>query len=205
MKHTEILPKIHLLEFRNQKDAAKTMLRFQEHYESPQFAGKIFTLNEYKKWYIQNSPNGKATGKFTYYSDWNGYNFPDKTVKSFRDGKFHPLTRRELRVLNALREATGKFYVIGTHALAPKALEHEIAHALFYTNPKYKKRVLEVLAKNPCTKIRKKLIEIGYADKVLDDELQAYCVNGSKHFDLPVKVAKAIRKIYDEMVPTTNS
>ena len=52
---------IYLLMFENQFELCSTMLRFQEYYESPKFKNKIFTLEEYKKWY------SKGNKKFTYY------------------------------------------------------------------------------------------------------------------------------------------
>lgn len=39
-----ISPKIILMLFPSVRQVAKTMLRFAEHYESPKFRGKIFTL-----------------------------------------------------------------------------------------------------------------------------------------------------------------
>jgi hypothetical protein len=92
IKH-KILPyNIHLLVFDNQYDLASTFLRFQEHYESPEFAGKVFTLDEYKNWYINHSPRASKDGVFTYYEDWNGFNIPSKILKPFYGGKFSPLS-----------------------------------------------------------------------------------------------------------------
>ncbi len=41
-----IHPQIFLLSFPTQEYLAKTFLRFQEHYESPEFRGKIFSLEK---------------------------------------------------------------------------------------------------------------------------------------------------------------
>ena len=60
------------LKFKRKKDLTQTMLRFQEHFESPKFRNKFFSLEEFKAWYITTTPNNK----FTYYSDWSGFNFP---------------------------------------------------------------------------------------------------------------------------------
>jgi len=57
-------------------------LRFEEYYESPRFKGRIFTFDEYRKWYVKNSPKGKKTGRFTYYSDWSGFNIPSYALKT---------------------------------------------------------------------------------------------------------------------------
>lgn len=76
MNCKEILPHIFHVNFSSQEELASTFLRFQEHFESPSFKGKIFSLDDYKRWYIKHSPNGQKTGEFTYYSDWSGFNIP---------------------------------------------------------------------------------------------------------------------------------
>lgn len=68
-KLTEILKDVFHLNYLTQEQLASTFLRFQEHYESPEFRGKIFTLDEYKEWYMTNSPNSIKKGIFTYYED----------------------------------------------------------------------------------------------------------------------------------------
>jgi len=45
----DLSDKIHLMIFDNQKELTTTFLRFQEHYESPKFRGKIFSLKEFIK------------------------------------------------------------------------------------------------------------------------------------------------------------
>jgi len=46
VKKKRLLKDIFLLHFKSQHQMASTFLRFQEHYESPKFAGDIFTLKE---------------------------------------------------------------------------------------------------------------------------------------------------------------
>ena len=43
------------LDFDDQKELTKSMIRFQETYESPKFRGEIIDLNEYKKWYQEST------------------------------------------------------------------------------------------------------------------------------------------------------
>ncbi|HVY01919.1 MAG TPA: hypothetical protein VHA12_04110, partial [Candidatus Nanoarchaeia archaeon] len=95
MKLREIYPNIFHIQFSTRLLLTSTFLRFQEHYESPKFRGKIFSLEEYKKWYISNSPKGKETGKFTYYEDWSGFNIPGHVLEPFFQGKFDPLSLEE--------------------------------------------------------------------------------------------------------------
>lgn len=44
----EIVDRIHVATFDTQRELCSTFLRFQEHYESPEFRGKVFSLAEYR-------------------------------------------------------------------------------------------------------------------------------------------------------------
>lgn len=185
----EIAPNIFNINFETQEKLASTFLRFQEHFESPKFKGKIFTLEEYKKWYIQNSPKGKETEKFTYYFDWNGFNIPSSVLEPFYKGDFDPLSEKEEAFLDLFRDKKqGEiFYIIGTHGesdYGKEALKHEIAHGLFFTNPKYKEEVLRILGEIPLgvrTEINGFLEKSGgYHPDVWEDETHAYIIFGLK-------------------------
>lgn len=147
MKFEEIAKNIFHVNFPNQLELTSTFLRFQEHFESPYFRGKVFSLEEFKSWYVRNSPKGRETGEFTYYSDWLGFNIPSNMLEPFYQGKFNPLSAREKRLLDLFRKKRGSiFYIIGTSGASNHTtLKHEIAHGLFYTNPEYKKEVLKIL------------------------------------------------------------
>jgi hypothetical protein len=164
-----------------------TFLRFQEHYESPRFRGKIFSLDEFKKWYVKNSKKGKSSGMFTYCSDWGGFNIPSYVLKPFYEGRFDPLSKKEKNMLDIFRNKTGKFYIIGTFgrtAESKKTLKHEVAHGLFYTNPDYKKGVLKILntlGKSALKKVHAHLgSKTGYHESVFTDETHAYILTGMK-------------------------
>lgn len=181
----EIHNNIFHVDLPTQYDLTSTFLRFQEHYESPEFKGKIFTLEEYKKWYTANSPKGKQTGEFTYYEDWNGFNVPSHIFEPFFEGKFDPLDEKEKNLLDMVKPFRPKrFYVIGTHSNNVRVLTHEIAHGLFYTNDDYKKEVLLVLEKiNADTRdqINGYLASSGgYNQDVWEDETHAYLIYGAE-------------------------
>lgn len=135
------------VKFETQNELAKTFVRFQEHYESPEFRGKFFTLEEFKEWYIANSAEGKRTGEFTYYQDWHGFNIPSEILEPFYQSEFDPLSSEERQLLDLFKDRRGeRFYIIGTHGDKDIAtLRHEIAHGLFYTNPEYKREVMKIL------------------------------------------------------------
>ena len=63
MKVVRVRKDIFHLKFNSQQELAETFLRFQEHYESPKYRGKVFTLGEFRKWYTD------VHGSFSYYQD----------------------------------------------------------------------------------------------------------------------------------------
>jgi len=196
-----IAKNIFLLVFDNQREITKTFLRFQEFYESPKFKGKIFSLDDFKKWYIVDSPQGKKTGKFTYYSDWNGFNIPSSVLKPFYSGKFNPLTLREKKILKIFSKRKDKFYIIGVHRESKNIktfLQHEIAHGLFFVDDNYRKEVLSVISKFDTKLIEEELVEkAGYHQEVLLDEIQAYSIStGQKLENTIPQLGIVLQKIY---------
>jgi hypothetical protein len=184
MEKVEILDGVFLVVFDSQLEITSTFLRFQEYYESPKFRGKIFSLNDFKKWYSE------MKGVFSYYTDWNGFNIPSEILQPFYEGKFDPLSQKEKDFLELFKNERGKFYIIGVHKSISdlKALlQHEIAHGLFYTNENYKKNVLKILNKFDVNEIKKELKgSDGYHDEVLDDEAHAYALDSVKKMDVEI-------------------
>jgi hypothetical protein len=140
----------------------------QEHYESSRFRNKVFTLDEYKEWYAA------RFGAFTYYQDWSGFNVPSSALAPFYAGRFDPLQRREQRLLRLFRGEREPFYVIGICSDAD--LKHEIAHALFYMRPDYRRAVKTAMRGYDTSGLRKRLASMGYHRHVLTDEVHAYLV-----------------------------
>ena len=180
----EVKPGIFLFQFRHHYDMCMYFLRYQEFYESssPKFRGKGFTIFDFMKWY--SLKYGK--GAFTYPDDWNGFNIPGNIIfdiwnkhlipdKNFYDNEMYEAWKE----CNA-RAQGKKFYIIGV-VRGNKALEHEIAHGLFYLNPEYKKETSQ-LVKSLDPEIRKSINDtlksLGYTPKVYVDETQAYMATG---------------------------
>jgi hypothetical protein len=172
----------------------KAMLRFQEHYESPNddFRGKVFTLGVYRKWYTEKE------GAFSYYADWGGFNWPDYVLDPFLEGLFDPLLPEEEVIVNLLRHVPKPFYVIGTSG--EEALDHEIAHALYYLNKNYRSWVNEQLKDQSALKgMRKWLKEQHYHESVFIDEQNAYLATDQSYLDqldaeYPIELAQRLEK-----------
>ena len=176
MKLIKITDKIIQIDFQTQEELAKTFLRFQEYYENPYFRGKIFTLEEFKEWYIE------ERGEFSYYKDWSGFNIPGYIFKPFFEGKFNPLTENEQKLMDLVREFPEDFYLIGTfNGGKENVLEHEICHGLYSTNLDYKMDVDALIEEYIQDHSWTHFIEIigvlsrmGYHPSVIPDEIHAY-------------------------------
>src|SRR3989344_1644637 len=201
----KVTEKIIILEFDNQREMSLTFLRFQEHYESPEFAGKIFTHDEFKEWYKKD-----GNRKFDYHIKWRGFNIPSSILDNFYKGKFNPLTKYEKKLLSLLEEHKGNYYIIA-HLSTPSKkshiLNHELAHGLFYTNKEYKKEITKELNKHDMKELKEKLISSGHYHKnVLDDELQAYSISLSHTLGVltPKNTRKELKKIFHKYLKEMN-
>lgn len=154
-----------------------TFMRFQEHYESPKFRNKIFSRDEYIKWY-QDYTNSFS---FTYYSDWTGFNIPGYVLLPFFSGAFTELTNREREFLNLFRKCTGQYYIIGCKKGNRLTLKHELMHALYYNNSLYRMEVDKILTEVNCLfQINVYLKNKGYHNQVIRDESHAYLLTCQK-------------------------
>lgn len=171
MNLAEVEPHIFHVHMPTEFMLSATFLRFQEHFESPEFRNKIFSLGEYKDWYRKSM----GAGEFNYYESWAGFNVPDYTFNAFTEGRFNPLAPQEQALLELVAKLPQPFYIIGTAGRDNgEYLRHEIAHGLFHVNPDYRKEVLAILKPLPTRPIKQHLKEIGYCNAVLTDEVHAY-------------------------------
>jgi len=192
IKTNIILPHIYILEFKTQYELCMSFLRMQEFYESPEFKGKYFTLEAFIEYWSREFGHGN----FDYPSRWQGFNLPSHIIYKWeklfmgreRDQSTTVEIEREICLLDAISSARaqesnmGKYYVIGIHDEMPKhqqikVAEHEIAHALYYLHPKYRrkmKRLLKDMPKEESSSVSHLLIDMGYGKNVIKDELQAY-------------------------------
>lgn len=182
-KIKEVKPGIFLFEFDSNYDMCMHFLRYQEFYEScnPKFRGKKFTILEFMKWYSSEF----GGNNFTYPTDWIGFNIPGDIISRVWSLGLPDQNDYDKTMLFAwnkcLKKAKGKFYIIGAVKGNVQALNHEIAHGLFYLNTQYKKETTALVkALDPKIKkdMKKVLKSIGYTPKVYVDEMQAYMSTG---------------------------
>lgn len=181
----------------SQEELGLTFMRFQEHYESdnPKFRGNIFTLGQLKHWYSE------TYGANNYHTTWIGFNFPSKVLAPFKQGLFDPLTIEEQRLLELFRYRQDNFYIIG--AQNNSVLRHELAHALYASNIKYKTEIDAFLKKNQkkLKKINFYILSKGYCKDVLNDEIQAYITDNDDNELINItcpSIITGINKIYQK-------
>lgn len=166
-------------------------LRCQEYYESPNphFKGHIFNLVEYMEWYIKEYTAKTDSCSFTYADDWSGFNIPSWVLHDVITGTIPDFNKYDGFMTDLYWSLSGKygpdFYLIGARNTDDETLQHEIAHGFWYTTPQYKKEMQSLIAKiEPDTYnvLRNSLLNNGYCEDVIDDEIQAYSSTGLCHF-----------------------
>jgi len=175
----------------SQDELGLTFMRFQEHYESdnPLFRNGVFTQGQLKRWYSE------TYGSNSYHLHWVGFNFPSKVLIPFKEGLFDPLTIEEQRLLDLFKYRSDNFYIIG--AQNNSTLRHELSHALYASNIKYKSEIDRFLTKNK-KKIQKTLKYIkdkGYCDEVLFDEIQAYITDNDDNELINITCSSVIAEV----------
>ncbi len=163
--------KIYLIESKSRQDLAETFMRFQEYYESPEFKGRFFSVDEFSHWYA------KKYGAFTYARDWYGFNIPASVLEPFRQGQFNPLTVKEQNLLKLCGKADAGSYIIGVTPNAEyfqETIRHEFVHGAFHVNSFYRDEVKECVLDSRIKEVAMGLKKMGYHQDVFADEANAY-------------------------------
>ena len=183
----EVAPKIYAVQVTDDYDRAMLFLRAQEYYESAfsEFRGLNFNIFAYMNRYRKHW----SKDHFSYPADWSGYNVPSDEVESCYNQLDHeidmitPYDEYMMHIVWCIRQhqKKGKFYLLGVDSLDSWVMDHEMAHARFFTDPEYKKSMTELMQQMPrklTEELNEFLINEGYPEKVLADETQAYLATG---------------------------
>jgi len=185
---TEKAPNVYLALFHIRYDLCMSFIRIQEFYESPNdsFRGKFFTLEDYIDWY---SFQEGAKGEFKYATQWSGFNIPGIVLQEWiKIYSIHRMRDKEIELLDKLRPFSKKgydnLYLIGACKEDKKheaTIEHELSHAMYTLDESYRnecERLLAEISVDKKNRYIKILRTAGYADNVLNDEMQAYLSAG---------------------------
>jgi len=208
-----IKPNVFLVVVPKEYDRSMLFLRVQEYSESPnpKIRGQSFDILDFIEWYTHENQ-----GNFTYADDWNGFNLsyktasecynklPEKFVTKY-DRVFMQILRQITKSLASLpREEAKKAYIIGADSTNSVTAHHEVYHAYYFTDPKYRSHANAMLKKHVPAKLyhklRKNLTRIGYLDQpfTIQNEMQAYLRGRDwNHPDLLVGVTKeTLRRVH---------
>jgi len=200
-KIKEIRPNIFALIIPNQYDLSMLFWKVQEFYESSgkKFKGKKFNFWDYAKWYSE-----KYEGCFSYTNDYVGYNLPVIIAKKCYELNNIETPYDEIMspIINSLYESGKRRYLIGMKSLKGGVFNHELAHALYYSNIDYKNEMDELyrnLSKSIVVKLNKNLFKLGYCKEVLKDEIQAYLSTDINNVFKGIKNIKEFGKKYKKV------
>ncbi len=178
MKVKELYKGLFHVKFDTQYVETSTFMRLQEFYESPfnTIRNKYFTRECYEDRYV------KEYGVFDYYTKWSGFNVPGHIVNLFFRvfNEHNDLSKKEYklfkRVLRISSKNQSNYYLIATHN--DLDIDHETAHGFYYLLSEYRVAMNKLIKETRnCVmikKLKKKLLNMGYCTKFLDDEVQAY-------------------------------
>ncbi len=156
-------------------DLGRPFMRLQEFFESPSklFRRRLFSVRKFRDWYKRTQ---SRSGRFTYFTDFQGYNVPGDVFQAFFCLYADTLTRDEISLLKMVGETSKEFYVIGASADSAATIDHELSHAFFYLFPEYRKFMLSMLEpySQYLTPILRYLKANMYAADMMADETIAY-------------------------------
>lgn len=198
----EVKPNVFALVVKDRYDRAMLFCRAQEYYESPsaKFRGKNFSIWNYMKWYHEQNDWG-----FSYGADWSGFNIPLKIVRECYNKLTKPETPYDKvmdEILFKLKNESNDSYLIGAKDTKGETFKHEVCHALYHTNKDYKKQMdvyTHGLPKTYYVTFKNNILKMGYAEKVIDDEIQAYLQYGYEEPKFGKGVDIEVRKQYSDI------
>ena len=171
-----------LLQYKTIPNLARSFFRVAEYYDGNHYSGKsgqVTLVDFLDQWMDQN-------GDVDYFKFWDGFNIPDRAFCSWLKsaGK---LSTAEQVMVTAVEKATKgmkKFCIIGVGNKDPDTVKHEMFHARYYLDSKFKTNADQLLkdhAQDPAVKTIKKILttKLDYTDHV-EEEVGAYLYAGSQ-------------------------
>lgn len=180
----KIADKIYAVKVDDMRTRALLFLRYQEYYESASedFRSSRFSIDAYINWYMEYT---KSKDLFTYTYDWAGFNIPSTVIEECMENIYDPneYDKIMMDIVRAIRFRLpeGNFYLLGVDSIKSELLNHELSHGLYFTNPEYKNRMDKItksLPKDTFEMLKTTILDMGYNDIVLYDEIQAYMSTG---------------------------
>jgi hypothetical protein len=161
---------------KNHRDLSGSFMRPQEFYENPILSNQHSVTREqiYQWW--------KTVSEEDYEDFWGGFNIPGRIFIQWVS-QVTDLNENETKLIECIRdkiELSDISYIVG-YSGNLRVLEHELSHALFFTNIEYRAESMALLlevSKRKRDDFSRILIEHGYSEEVLNDEMVAYLATG---------------------------
>lgn len=209
MQVTKIAPQILLFEGCNQKELTLTFFRIQEYYESPLNTLKCKQFSVFDFLY----ESMDYEGNIDYFSFWGGFNIPGDILLDWWNthSDWTPLEHQLIRDIRLNVDMDQPFYVIGALEGDITTIEHEISHALFFIDQEYQKEMsglnldMATFYSDTWNQMENHLLEMGYCQQVISDEIQAYMIESEEslteefnvnYSDIEI-IQKRYRKVFD--------
>lgn len=184
----EIRPRIFCATFHDHYHLCMTYARYSESHENddPRWRELPVNMQDFHEYY---SRIGKEL-TFTYPEDWAGFNLTDEIIINAIRRGIPDLNKWDQVLLTifgvCVAEYPGqKFSLLGISRpmmeYDPEVYDHELAHALYYTDEKYKRRMDRLFNQLPLDKkdtVLQILKQWDYGQECLVDETQAYLATG---------------------------
>ena len=189
MKLNKLNDKIFLFTADTRKELTLSFFRVQEYYESPLKGLKSQKFNVFD--FLLESMDDDGT--LNYFSYWSGFNVPGKIVNEWHNKQdIEHQTPYETKMFNQLDEAgidySEPYYIIGALTGDTDVIKHEIAHALYETNTEYREKMLSITQElfnshnDQYILIKTRLLDMGYNEEVVEDEIHAYLSSEKKRY-----------------------
>jgi hypothetical protein len=180
-----------------------TLCRPQEYYEcnSNKLRNKVFTFEEFIDHYTDKD------GTITYFSYWAGFNIPSHVLEKFFSS--FQLNKREKKVYELTRKFSHEpYYLIATKNNDLYTLDHELLHAYYYLDQRYRQEVNTII-KHMRPELKKQILSVlqsmGYSKSVLVDEINAYMATSTYKYlteDLQLELSRQDTRPFKELAKT---
>lgn len=211
-----------LIEMKEQYDLSMFFCRCEEYYESPyeDIKGKPFTFPQLMHRYSHDTKDAKhlytklgtKVGKlFLYPYFWIGFNIPGPSIEACLATvpDWNQYDELMLRIITQIKQVTNKFYIIGVLQGDNDVFEHELAHVLYSTEPKYKMAMDKLIDNLPVKRLIFNILrKEKYGEDHMYDECQAYlstpsgrghmprAIDGVLPGDISAKFGKPFKDVY---------
>lgn len=208
MEVSRLAPKIIYVQFKNNEQLCKTLLRVSEYYDNSKFHNKKISYRDYVKWYNETKPKADQP----YNHAFLGMFLPGSYFRQFLKNYSHKdLTNAEKEMMEGLKKLIGQEFlksqkryaiIVGSEGIKSSTVKHELHHAACYLSKNYEKasnRLIKKIRPEEFAKMRDVIINVLKYDRdVLREEMGARLVekiSAKKAFlGRNIKVGKKIRE-----------